>query len=194
VERRGFEFNGHHYDYFCHMYHRTWRNERAVEIPIAKKIVKSCKGRILEVGNVLNHYLNLPHEVVDKYEPARGVINSDIVDFQRGNPSPPRYDLIISISTLEHVGWDEQPRESTKILRAIERMRNLLRPDGLIFVTLPVGFNPHVDSFIDQGRIGFREMYCLKKSNRTWRQTSWMEVRATEYGPSGANAIVLGYL
>jgi SAM-dependent methyltransferase len=132
--------------------------------------------------------------VVDKYEPARGVINSDIVDFQRGNPSPPRYDLIISISTLEHVGWDEQPRESTKILRAIERMRNLLRPDGLIFVTLPVGFNPHVDSFIDQGRIGFREMYCLKKSNRTWRQTSWMEVRATEYGPSGANAIVLGYL
>jgi hypothetical protein len=38
--------------------------------------------------------------VLDKYEQAPGVINEDVVSF-----SPPqKYDLIVSVSTLEHVG------------------------------------------------------------------------------------------
>jgi hypothetical protein len=58
--------------------------------------------------------------VADKYEVSPGVINKDIVEFV----PPQKYDLIVSISTLEHVGWNEQPREPTKLLRAIEHLRD----------------------------------------------------------------------
>jgi hypothetical protein len=82
------------------------------------------------VGNVLSHYFSVNHDVVDKYEKAEGVINRDIIDF---HPSK-EYDLIISISTLEHVGWDEDIsdhkilHDPSKILRAIENLRGLLAP------------------------------------------------------------------
>jgi hypothetical protein len=66
--------------------------------------VKRYKERnILEIGNVLSHYFPVNHDIVDKYEKADGVINQDVVHFY----SPKKYDLIVSVSTLEHVGWDE---------------------------------------------------------------------------------------
>ena len=40
------------------------------------------------------------------------------------------YDLIISISTLEHIGWDEAPRDDTKILRALDNLMSLLSENG----------------------------------------------------------------
>ena len=35
-----------------------------------------------------------------------------------------KYDLIVTISTLEHVGWDEEPRDPSKVLRAIENLKS----------------------------------------------------------------------
>jgi cyclopropane fatty-acyl-phospholipid synthase-like methyltransferase len=51
------------------------------------------------------------------------VINEDVVNFK----SKKKYDLIVSISTLEHVGWDEKPM---KIPRAIENLKTLITPQG----------------------------------------------------------------
>ena len=98
-----FRLCGQRYNYIVHPHGFTWTNERAVEIPIAQAALQDNKNpRILEVGNVTRHYFSSSHTVVDKYERAEGIINADIVDY-----SPPdKYDLIISISTLEHVGWD----------------------------------------------------------------------------------------
>lgn len=70
---------------------------------------------MLEVGNVLSHYFPIHHDIVDKYEVCPGVINQDIADFLPQE----KYDLILSISTVEHVGWDEQPQEPTKLLQVI---------------------------------------------------------------------------
>lgn len=110
---RTFLFQGETYRYFYHKYNKTWKNERAVDIPIIWEIVKkSQKKRILEVGNVLSHYFPANHDIVDKYELAKGVINQDIVDFTACH----KYDLIVSISTLEHVGYDEKRKEPGKIL------------------------------------------------------------------------------
>lgn len=82
---------------------------------------------MLEVGDVLSHYFPIHHDVVDKYQVAPGVINQDIAEFI----PPERYDLILSISTPEDVGWDETPREPDKLLRAIEHLRNrCLAPGG----------------------------------------------------------------
>ena len=81
------------------------------------------EGRnILEVGNVLSHYFRVHHDVIDKYEKTNGVINIDAVDFD----PPKRYDLIVTISTLEHVGWNENSRDSTKIPSAIENLKGLI--------------------------------------------------------------------
>ena len=35
------------------------------------------------------------------------------------------FDLIVAISTLEHVGWDESPRDPAKAPRAVEVLRSL---------------------------------------------------------------------
>src|SRR2546422_127317 len=82
VRKKTFIFNGRSYRYFYHVYNKTWKNERGVEIPIFWEIVQTHQGkRILEVGNVLSHYFHIQHDVVDRYEVAPGVINQDIVVF-----------------------------------------------------------------------------------------------------------------
>ena len=78
-----FVFKGYTLNYFHHAYNKTWQNERAVEIPIIWGILTGYQGkRILEVGNVLSHYIPVEHDIVDKYEMAPGVINQDVVDYQ----------------------------------------------------------------------------------------------------------------
>ncbi len=78
-----FEFQGNTYKYFYHWYNTTWNNERAVEIPIVCKIInENIEDNILEIGNVLSHYFNIEHDIVDKYEKADGVINRGCCRFQ----------------------------------------------------------------------------------------------------------------
>ncbi len=172
----GFQLAGERYDYFCHRYNTTWRNERAVEVPIAERAVAKARGkRILEVGNVLSHYLDFEHDVLDKYERAGGVINEDVVDFK---PSQP-YDLIVSISTLEHVGWDETPRDADKVPRALAAMTSWLAPGGEILVTFPTGYNADLDSHLERGNITFTERLCMKRVSRDnrWAEVGWDEIK-----------------
>ena len=111
--QRTFAVGNRTYQYATDHYNRAWRNERAVELALGRGFLDEHNGqRLLEVGNVLAHYGASGHDVLDKYEDAPNVINDDIVDF---SPDPP-YDAILSISTLEHVGWDERPREPDKTL------------------------------------------------------------------------------
>ena len=72
------------------------------------------RGQGAEIGNVLAHYVETDHLRVDKYEQAEGVQNLEVLDF---DPGP--LDWIIAISTLEHVGWDEEPRDPGKAVRAL---------------------------------------------------------------------------
>jgi hypothetical protein len=79
MSRKTFTFNGKTYYYFVHKYNTTWKNERAVEVPIIWDIVREhyrWEKRVLEVGNVLSHYFRVFHGVLDKYEVAEGVIKS----------------------------------------------------------------------------------------------------------------------
>ncbi len=128
--RRGgtFEFAGRSYPYCVHLHNRSWRNERIVEVPIVWAEIAARPGaRILEIGNVAAHYQRFRRDTVDKYEPFPGVVNEDIVEFRAVRP----YDLVVSISTLEHVGFDEEVRDPGKSLRAVEAIRRLLAPGGL---------------------------------------------------------------
>jgi hypothetical protein len=189
--RRTFEFQGKTYKYLFRRYNTTYANERAVEIPIAMAVVRQHPDeRILEVGNVLAHYYPHHHDVLDKYEQAPGVTNGDVVDFQPGK----LYDLIVSISTLEHVGWDEEPRDPPKFLRGVEHLTTLLAPGGKMLVTLPIDYNAALDGFLKEGRVPFTSIAYLKRTSddNQWREASWGEVQDGKYIHARRNAIGMG--
>lgn len=191
-----FNFRGKQYHYNYSMYNTTWMNERSVEIPLALDILKKNKGKnILEIGNVTSNYCNIPHVVVDKYENGSNIINQDVVVFD----SKTKYDLIISISTLEHVGWDEIPRDDKKIPFAIENLKKLLKPKtGLLFITIPFGYNTVLDQIMKEEKIKFHEKYYLRRVSRNneWVESSWEEIQNTKFGIpfSGANGLIVGII
>ncbi len=141
---RTFTFDGEVYRYLAHPYNATWRCERAVEIPLARRFLSGTTGVGLELGNVMRHYGPISHAVIDKYEGAPHVIAKDIVDYEPDHG----FDYILSVSTLEHVGWDESPRDPDKACLALSRLRALLTPGGRLFVTCPSGYNPGLDTLI----------------------------------------------
>ncbi len=166
---RGGEFTlgGESYPLLRRAYGLTWVTERAVEVPVAARLLERHRGeQILEVGNVLSHYMPIAHEVVDKYEEVPGVRNVDVLDL----PAEPAYDLVIAISTLEHVGRDETPREPARAVHALEHLRGLLRPGGTLFATVPVGYNPELDAALAAGPYELRAM----------RRAPWREVDPAE--------------
>lgn len=139
-----FEFQGKTYEYAYPEYHPAWDNERAVELPIIWDFyMNSNAEKVLEIGNVLSHNYQHSHDVVDKYEEEEGVINEDIVSYD----PPAKYDLIISISTLEHVGYDENGECPEKFYEALENIQRLLAQGGEFIMTAPLGYNPIVDRF-----------------------------------------------
>ncbi len=129
---------------------------------MAERLVERSRGkRVLEVGNVLSHYAPVTHDVVDKYERAPGVRNVDVLDLA----PEPAYDLIVTISTLEHVGRDEEPRDPARAIRALEHLRRLLNPGGELFATVPLGYNPDLDRALAEGPHELRAM-----RRRPWRE------------------------
>ncbi len=192
---RTFQFRGKSYRYFLRLYNQGWATERVVEIPVAQAAMEQFRGkRILEVGNVMSHYFPARHDILDKYEKDKGVINEDVVDFHPAD----RYDLIISISTMEHVGWDEDPRDGTKTLRAVEHLKTCLAPGGTLLVTVPLGYNHDMDRMLKDGNFGFTEIHCLErvsKDNR-WVEADWNNVRQKNWQYNepfpAANVVVAG--
>ena len=188
-----FQIGERKFDYFYHRRNATWVNERAIEIPIVWSYVLQFSGRrVLEVGNVLSHYFRTNHDVVDKYEKKKHVINEDIIEFSpRGG-----YDLIVSISTLEHVGWDETPRDADKIPVVVDRLRQLLNPGGTLVMTAPLGYNDYLDDHLRNGRIRFAEQRYLKRfsPNNRWREVAWEDAAATSFDRFHvhANAMMVG--
>jgi hypothetical protein len=192
---RSFTWQGRRYPYFLHRYNLTWSNERAVEVPIVRDLVErfSLDGRaVLEVGNVLAHYGPVGHEVLDKFERGPGVINADAADFR----SQRRYDLIVSISTLEHVGWDEEPRDPRKVIRAVANLAGHLAPGGRLVATLPLGYNPPLDELLAQGAIPWSRQTQLARQGKIWREAEWREVAGSGYGRGrpGTDGLVIGII
>lgn len=176
-----------------HPYNRTWANERIVEIPIVRRFLeKHSPERVLEIGDVMNHYFPFPHDVLDKYTISRNVINKDVCEF---DPST-RYDAIISISTLEHVGWDApEVRDDTKIARAVAHLQSLLAPGGQLVFTVPTGYNTNLDSILTQNRLPLASEHYLERysEKNEWRAASRDCALARRYGSPfpAANAILV---
>jgi hypothetical protein len=187
---RTFRFQGREYPYFCDNYNATWRNERGVEVALALAFLqRRAPGRTLELGNVMPYYTSFAHDVVDKYEPTPGVLNLDILDYR---PSA-LYDTVLTISTLEHIGWDEPKREKNKALEAIEKIKSLTHESGRLFVTFPLGHNAFLDEHLAAGRVDLPNMGFLKRvsAGNDWEETTLEGVLGAKYNSPyrAANAL-----
>lgn len=167
-----------------HPYNDTARNERAVEIPVALHFLDTVKGDGLEVGNVLGHYgCTRKRVVVDLHEHGDNVANIDIRDVTvRDLP------WIVSVSTVEHVGWDDDS-DPTAAVDTLERLRSFLAPDGRMLVTVPLGYNPPLDAHLLHASGAMR---CCTLVRDPWRQTDEMEHRPYIGDGHGAGAVWIG--
>ncbi len=194
--KRFFFFQGNKLPYFYNRYNTTWNNERTIEVPIIMNYIKNSPNkRILEFGAVLPHYCPVKWDILDKYEKGKRIINEDIIDFKPQK----KYDLIVSISTLEHVGFDEEVKDPAKIIKAIKNLRkNCLNSHGKAIITMPLGYNPNMDNLLFSNKLNFDEKIFLKRINKKneWREISEEVAKESKYNfPfNAANCIVIGLI
>jgi hypothetical protein len=170
--RKGtFRYKGQELPYVYHRYNMTWASERCVEAPIGRWWASQFPpASVLEVGNVLSHYGPVEHQILDKFEKGPGVINEDIVTFR---PNA-KYQLIFSISTFEHIGFDDETEGSSaaKILAAIAACRSLLAAEGTLVITIPINYNPELDELIARNQLPSNKCTFLFRRG----YTDWVEV------------------
>jgi len=176
-------------------YNHSGENERAVEIPIARWFIDRCRRDDrwrpgLEVGNVLSHYETPTWPVVDRYEAGGRVHNIDLFDWDEP------VDWIVSISTLEHVRWDEPDlgRHPDGPLRALKHLSGLLRPGGAMLATTPMGWQPFWDSAVLDGRLPVKpeRQATLVRDGDGWRQTEALEHRRYAASTIWAESVWVG--
>jgi hypothetical protein len=188
-----FRFEGEDLPYLLHRYNMTWASERCVEVPIARSAAqKHSPERTLEIGNVLSHYGAARHDILDKFEKGAGVINEDVISFQPKK----HYSLILSVSTFEHIGYDDENEGSSadKIKEAIKTCIQWLDPSGELMITAPIGYNPELDSLLKENKLGSTHEAYMKKNGRLdWRECSKDQALQCRYKDPFpyANAIVV---
>lgn len=148
---------------------------------------------VLEVGNVLGHFGSPGHTVVDKYDSGPGVLNQDILDYYPGRT----FAAIVAVSTLEHVGFDRpETPDPDAPAKALAALRRLLSPDGVLLVTVPIGYNAGLDASIAAGDFSCERQFCLQRVSvdNDWVQTDLQQALTSRYGAPYAdgNAVFVG--
>lgn len=192
-----FHFDGHDYDYA----RSPAGNERTVEVALALDFVKryaTQESRALEIGHVLRGPNKFAMEVadsfgsydtLDKFERSPGVLNEDLRTFDR---KP--YDIVISVSTLEHIGVDEKEDPSEAII-GFAKAWDLMTGIGGFFFTIPTGFNLALERHLVYGGA----QMALGAMKRVSQDNEWAEIRPEEaitlpYGRpyKHGNAVLIG--
>ena len=188
-----FSYRGQKMNYAVYSYNATWRNERAIEVPIMLDFIREFQNqRILEVGNVSRYYGDFKHDVIDKYENSDDIMNIDIMDCNPENP----YDAFLAISTFEHIGWDEPTKEPEKILAAVKHVYKLVNNKDNVLISCPLGYNDALDDYIRNNEFPFQDLRFLRRKNQgnQWVETSKDEALSCKYGSTypAANSIFVG--
>jgi len=179
-----FRFLGKQYEYFSHPYNRARDNMRTLEVPIIRRILyqQPVAARILEIGNVLSHYLPLGSvptwDVLDLQE---GPIHKDLRTWE----AKQRYDLIVSISTLEHIGFGkfDDTLGATDYSAIILKIRSLLAKGGKAYITIPTGYNPILDKHLFYEALDVEVYGCMERvdDKGTWEECSLWDALKKPY-------------
>lgn len=166
----------------------TWRTERCVELALGEHVLAGRDpARVLELGNVLPLAGLTGHVVVDKYETGKDVVNVDILDYSPDQ----RFDLGISISTLEHVGFDEHPQELDKAAKALARFAEMAED---LLVTIPVGYHTRLEEAFLAGPFDRIELLIKTGRRARWEPRPLEQRRQIRYAwpYANANGILVG--
>lgn len=169
-----------------------------MEIPIIKSFLKNrTSERLLEIGNVLSHYTQFIENswtVVDLFEKQKGVVNLDVLDYLPDE----KFDLIISVSTLEHIGLDDGIANKEKALEAMHHCINeCLNNGGKFIFTIPIGYNKDLDRALLDNRVEvYEKHYLIRKAGNEWVEAYEEEATKKQYGYPYiyANATLIGII
>lgn len=187
-----FTYHGVEKTGFCHLYNLTWFNERTIELAVAFDFLEGRKGSGLEIGNVLGHYRPFTHHVIDRYERASWyqkqiIHNVDLFDVHG------QWDWVVSISTIEHIRWDEPERDPLGSIAALTHLRTLLAPRGRALVTFPLGYHPGLDEIVVDGRTGAERWTTLvRASSEEWIETPEPEIIPYASRDQWASSLFIG--
>ncbi|AKD24655.1 hypothetical protein CL55_00003220 [Polynucleobacter duraquae] len=196
VREKHFTFDGVRLEYFYHLYNKTYENERIIEIPIISHLINKYNLiEYCELGNVVWNYGIRGHMVIDKYDLSSSVLKEDIATYK---PSK-KIANMISISTLEHVGWDEGERGYDKVGQAFNNiMNNVIIQGGYFIYTFPVGYNPFLDNYILKNKNLFKKLFFMKRISidNVWVETNLEDCMNTKFDSPfiNANGLVIGIL
>jgi len=187
-------------------------DERLVEVPWVLSRLRA--GRVLEVGYAFAE----PAYLAGLVEAAPGeLVGVDLAEVEvpgfetvagdaRDLPFPDAsFDQILLVSTLEHIGADNELYGSQAVLdengrhMALKELRRVLRPDGSLLVTVPLG-EPGDHGWFRQDDIpgwtrlfigaGYfvEEQEAYELGNDGWRAAPTFDPRGVEYGTRGPAA------
>ena len=139
-------------DYLDHPYNTTKINERAVEIPLALRWLER-ESDVVEVGAVIPYYSEFTHEVIDPYD-EKATINDFMENMDLAESK------VLCVSTIEHIGTtDYTPEWEYDFVgdvtfvdesAAIVALEQILNQADKCLVTIPIGYNLHLDNWLKQ--------------------------------------------
>lgn len=135
-------------------------DERCIEYPWVLSRIEQDVVTVLDAGSTLNHSMMIDHLKRRQWKVYVLTLAPEAVSFWRNGLSyvfddlcrtPFRddyFDYIICISTLEHVGFDNQmfvgdfetpPQAPLAYLDAVREMKRVLKPKGRLLLSVPFG-------------------------------------------------------
>lgn len=156
-----FKFDSKQYTYETGEYNNARLNERAVEVPIAAKLL-STHNKVLEVGNVLSHYGYEVEMVMDMGSEGDYVKSEDVISFNLDGI----FDCAICIGVLAHLNVDAA-------LKIVEYTKASLKPGSPYLFTIPHGYNANVDMALTVDAFHTDYIYRMDKKDgelHTWKQ------------------------
>ena len=144
-------------------------SERAIEIPLAIDFLShyALEGSITELGCVLPYYIlkRASHAVYDLTDDHPQCIKRDI----RTLGDDELKGVIVSISTLEHLGLPEYGIEEGHADEGVSLLKQVIANAHKYFITVPIGYNKVLDDFI-LSNSGLGEYYItrIKQNPEEW--------------------------
>ena len=187
-------------------------DERVVEIPWVLSRLRPA-GRVLEVGYAfaeppyLAALLRSGVELVGVDLATRDVGGMEVAQADvRALPFPERsFDQILLVSTLEHIGADntvyglDAEADTDARLAALRELRRVLRGDGALLVTVPLGEPGDYGWFRQEDERGWTRLYAsagffveeresYELTPEGWRASPDFDATGVRYGERGPAA------
>jgi SAM-dependent methyltransferase len=136
-------------------------DERVVEYPWMFSQLPKSQGRLLDAGSALNHKFLVERAPLSQYElmvmtlaPEKHCfwykgISYIFGDLRNTEFASGTFDVVASISTIEHIGLDNTLLYTSDVLKkeidplgfvpAVTEFKRLLKPGGICLITVPYG-------------------------------------------------------